>query len=387
VSLQLLVALALVLPQQAPEGAPPAPPPAASAAAPAPDAQQQQLARVRERRAALEKELTRLRRQEKGLLAELEGIELELQLRSDELAEIQLTLRKARADLDATLARVQKLEASLAASRPALAAHARALYKLGEMSYLRLLLSVDRPSDFFRAYRFVSTLARRDTAAVAAFRADLLALSREKAQLEERTRESIELRNRLAAARHQLEAQRARQTAVLTSLVEKKETNSAWIEELTQAESRLQSLLGGLGGDAVAVPLLALRGTLPWPVEGRLRAGFGRRKHPRFDTYTVHNGIDIEAPPDTPVHAIHDGRVVFADRFLGYGLMVVVDHGGKRHSLYAQLAEVSVAPGQEVQAGTVLGTTGQGTEQGPGLYFEMRYQGRAEDPMEWLRRP
>ena len=386
-SLQLLVALALVLPQQAPEGAPPAPPPAASAAAPAPDAQQQQLARVRERRAALEKELTRLRRQEKGLLAELEGIELELQLRSDELAEIQLTLRKARADLDATLARVQKLEASLAASRPALAAHARALYKLGEMSYLRLLLSVDRPSDFFRAYRFVSTLARRDTAAVAAFRADLLALSREKAQLEERTRESIELRNRLAAARHQLEAQRARQTAVLTSLVEKKETNAAWIEELTQAESRLQSLLGGLGGETGAVPLLAFRGTLPWPVEGRVRAGFGRRKHPRFDTYTVHNGIDIEAPPDTPVHAIHDGRVVYADRFLGYGLMVVVDHGGKRHSLYAQLAEVSVAPGQEVQAGTVLGTTGQGTDQGPGLYFEMRYQGRAEDPLEWLRRP
>ncbi|HXY41554.1 MAG TPA: peptidoglycan DD-metalloendopeptidase family protein [Vicinamibacteria bacterium] len=378
---QLLLALVLLLPQQAPESAAPA------AAAAAPDLQQQQLARVRERRAVLEKELLRLRRKEKGLLAELEGIELELQLRSDELAEIQLTLKKARVELDANLLRVQELEASLAASRPALAAHARALYKLGDMSYLRLLLSVDRPSDFFRAYRFVSTLARRDTAGVAAFRADLLALEREKAALEQRTRESIELRNRLAATRHQLEAQRARQTAVLTSLVEKKETNTAWLDELTQAESRLQSLLGGLGTDPSAMPLLAFRGTLPWPVEGRVRAGFGRRKHPRFDTYTVHNGIDIEASPDTPVHAVHEGRVVFADRFLGYGLMVVVDHGGKRHSLYAQLAEVAVAAGQEVQAGTVLGTTGQGTDQGPGLYFEMRFQGRAEDPLEWLRRP
>jgi len=381
VSPQLLLALVLLLPQQAPESAAPA------AAAAAPDLQQQQLARVRERRAVLEKELLRLRRKEKGLLAELEGIELELQLRSDELAEIQLTLKKARVELDANLLRVQELEASLAASRPALAAHARALYKLGDMSYLRLLLSVDRPSDFFRAYRFVSTLARRDTAGVAAFRADLLALEREKAALEQRTRESIELRNRLAATRHQLEAQRARQTAVLTSLVEKKETNTAWLDELTQAESRLQSLLGGLGTDPSAMPLLAFRGTLPWPVEGRVRAGFGRRKHPRFDTYTVHNGIDIEASPDTPVHAVHEGRVVFADRFLGYGLMVVVDHGGKRHSLYAQLAEVAVAAGQEVQAGTVLGTTGQGTDQGPGLYFEMRFQGRAEDPLEWLRRP
>ncbi len=382
----LLLALAVLGAAQSPASAPARPDVVVSSPAPPADGQGQ-LERLRARRAVLEKELVRLRGQEKGLLAELERVELELQLRTEELAEIQITLRKARAELDATLARVQKLEASLAASRPALAAHARALYKLGEMSYLRLLLSVDRPSDFFRAYRLVSTLARRDSAAVSAFRSDLAALAREKEALERRTTESIELRNRLASARHELEAQRARKTAVLTSLVERKETNAAWVEELAQAESRLQALLGGLGGAAEPVPLAAFRGALPWPVEGRVRVGFGRRKHPRFDTYTVHNGIDIEAPPDTPVHAVHEGRVVFADRFLGYGLMVVVDHGGKRHSLYAQLQEVAVAAGQQVAAGTVLGTTGGGTDQGPGLYFEMRYQGRAEDPLEWLKRP
>ena len=135
------------------------------------------------------------------------------------------------------------------------------------------------------------------------------------------------------------------------------------------------------------MPLGAFRGSLPWPVEGRVRAGFGRRKHPRFDTYTVHNGLEIEAPPDAEVRAVHEGRVVFADRFRGYGLMVVVDHGGKHHSLYAQLAEVAVAPGQEVAAGTVLGTADPGGADGPGVYFEMRYQGRPEDPLDWLHRP
>jgi septal ring factor EnvC (AmiA/AmiB activator) len=375
-----LVPLLLAPPQQRPDAG-------SSAGAPAPATDQQRLERVRERRATLEKELAKLRGQEKGMLAELERLELELQLRGEELAEIQLTLKKARSELDATLARVQKLEAGLAASRPALAAHARALYKLGEMSYLRLLLSIDRPSDFFRGYRFVSLLAHRDSAAVAAFRADLASLSREKAELERRTRESLELRNRLAATRRELETQRARKTAVLTSLVEKKETNAAYLEELAEAEARLQQLLGGLGGEPVAVPMVVLRGSLPWPVEGRVRVGFGRRKHPRFETYTVHNGLDIEAAPDTPVRAVHEGRVVFADRFLGYGLMVVVDHGGKRHSLYADLQDVAVSPGQQVSAGTVLGATGGGSGQGPGLYFEMRYQGRAEDPLEWLKRP
>ena len=122
----------------------------------------------------------------------------------------------------------------------------------------------------------------------------------------------------------------------------------------------------------------ALRGSLPWPAVGPVRAGFGRRKHPRFDTYTIHNGVEIETAPDSPVRAVHDGRVVFAERFQGYGLMVVIDHGSKHHSLYAQLSEIAVAAGQEVKTGTVLGSSGTT------LYFELRNRGRAEDPQEWL---
>jgi murein hydrolase activator len=253
---------------------------------------------------------------------------------------------------------------------------------------VRLLLSIDKPSDFFRGYRFVSTLARNDNARVAAFRRDLAALAGERAALEQRTKESIDLRNRLVSTRRSLDQQRARKTELLTSLVEKKETNAAYVEELAQAEGRLQQMLGGLGGDdAVAVPMGAFRGSLPWPVEGKVLAGFGRRKHPRFDTYTVHNGLEIEAAPGTPVCAVHEGTVVFADRFRGYGLLVVIDHGGKHHSLYAQLGEAAVSQGQAVAAGDVVGTAGEGGGEGPGLYFEMRYQGRAEDPADWLRRP
>ena len=377
----LLVALAAA-PQEPPAAAP-APLPAASAT----PTDEERLARVRERRAALEKELVRMRGEERSLLGEVEQLELDLRLRTEELLEIQITLKRTRARLDATVARVRQLETSLAAARPALAAHARALYKLGEMSYVRLLLSIDRPSDFFRGYRFITTLARRDNARVAAFRSDLRALGAEKAELEARTRESIALRSRLTAARRDLDGQRARKTELLTSLVERKELNAAYVEELGQAESRLQQLLSGLAGGEVAVPLGAFRGGLPWPAEGRVRAGFGRRKHPRFDTYTVHNGIEIETAPDAEVRAVHGGRVVFADRFRGYGLMVVVDHGGKHHSLYAHLADVAVTPGQDVEEGTVLGTADPAGADGPGVYFEMRYQGRPEDPLEWLRRP
>ena len=242
------------------QDAPPAGAPAASVVTDG-----ERLKKVQERRAALEQELTRMRGEEKSLLGEVERLELELSLRSEELTEIQITLRRTRAELDATVARVGQLEKSLAEARPALARHARALYKLGDMSYVRLLLSIDRPSDFFRGYRLVTTLARRDNARVSKFRSDLAAFTTEKAVLEERTRESLALRNKLATARRNLDAQRARKTELLTSLVERKELNAAYVDELAQAETRLQALLSGLGEGAVEVPLGAFRGGLPWP--------------------------------------------------------------------------------------------------------------------------
>jgi septal ring factor EnvC (AmiA/AmiB activator) len=354
---------------------------------PSPGPDQERLQRVQERRQALEEELRRLRGEEKSLLGEVEELEVELRLRTEELQEIQITLRRTQAELDATVERVAELEKRLAAARPALAAHARALYKLGELSYARLLLSVDRPSDFFRGYRFVSTLARRDRERVATFRADLASLEEQRAELERRTAESIELRGRLVAARRRLDTQRQRKTELLTSIVEQKELHAAYVEELTLAESRLEELLQGLGEGEVAIPVAAFKGSLPWPVKGPVIAGFGRRKHPRFDTYTVHNGIEIECPPGREVHAVHEGTVVFAERFRGYGLMVIIDHGGKHHSLYARLAETMVRPGQKVTAGDVVGIAGSGSLEGPGVYFEMRTRGRPEDPLDWLRGP
>jgi septal ring factor EnvC (AmiA/AmiB activator) len=352
-----------------------------------PTTDEERLRRVQDRRAALEQELERLRGEEKSLLGEVEGLEVELRLRTEELREIRLNLRRTQGELDATVERVHVLEERLAAARPLLAAHARALYKLGELSYMRLLLSVDRPSDFFRGYRFVTTLARRDRQRVAAFRKDLAALNEQRAVLEKRTAESIALRERLVAARRRLDSQRKRKTALLTSIVEQKEVHAAYVKELAEAEFRLEQLLSGLGGEEVAIPVAAFKGSLPWPVRGPVRAGFGRRKHPRFDTYTVHNGIEIASPPNAEVHAVHDGTVVFAERFLGYGLMVVIDHGGRYHSLYAHLADLAVDVGQQVAAGEVVGLSGQGSLAGPGVYFEMRHGGRPEDPLDWLRSP
>jgi len=361
-------------------------PSASPAATERPSTTDERLRRVRERKQSIERDVARLRGQERSLLADVERLELEVRLRSEQLRETQLVLHRASEQMDATLRRVRELDASVAQARPQLAARARALYKMGELSYVRMLLSVEQPADMLRGYRFVSALARRDREKMAALRANLATLAATRDDLQRKTREAMSLRAELDRARRALEADRQRKSELLTSIVEKKETHAAYLQELEEAEGKLGQLLSGLGAADIDVPITVFKGALPWPARGRVRVAFGRHKHPRFETYTLHNGIEIEAPVDTPVTAVHDGTVAFADQFLGYGLMVIVDHGGKNHTLYAHLAEARVRPGQHVSAGDVVGTVGASGVDGPGLYFEIRSQGKPQDPQEWLAR-
>jgi murein hydrolase activator len=359
----------------------PAPSPAARSAS-----VDERLTRVHERRTALEREVARLRGQERSLLSDLERLELEVRLRTEELREVQLVLARTNAQLDITARRLADLNATLERARPLVAARARALYKMGRLSYLRLLLSIENPATVLQGYRYVTTLARRDKERIGAFRRDLNALAATRDELTTRTREAQVLRSETERKRRALDADRRRKEAFLSNMVAHKETQAAFLTELEQAEERLSQLLGGLAEGEAALPLVALKGSLPWPVSGPVRVQFGRRKHPKFDTYTPQNGIEIAAALDAPVQAVHEGTVVFADRFLGYGLLVIVDHGGRHMSLYGHLAETTVPVGAHVMAGQALGTVGAGLDS-PGLYFEIRSHGRPDDPMDWLRRP
>jgi septal ring factor EnvC (AmiA/AmiB activator) len=354
-------------------------------APPRPAPVEERLRKVQQRRQSLERELQAMRRQEKSLLGEVERLEVEVRLRGEQLREVQLDLQKTNEQLDATLQRLRQVEKQVEEARPLLAARARALYKLGELSYVRLLLSVDRPADIFRGYRLVTQLARRDNERFSTFRADLKVQADTRAELERRTQQALQLRGEVEKARRSLDQDRRRKTELLTQMVEKKETNVQYVEELQEAEGRLGQMIDGLDTAEVALPVAVFRGSLPWPVAGKLRVPFGRRKDAKFDTYTLHNGIEIDAPVETPVAAIHEGSVAFAERFKGYGLMVVLDHGHKHHTLYAHLGELRVQAGQQVAAGQTLGLVGSGVL-GPGLYFEVRFQGKPEDPLEWLKR-
>ena len=166
-----------------------------------------------------------------------------------------------------------------------------------------------------------------------------------------------------------------------------KQAQAELAEEAVQLERLLAGLLGKSKGEAyeAAVAFANLRGELPRPVEGTLAQGFGEHLHPRFHTKTTQSGLLVAAAGNTPVAAVADGKVVFADYYQSYGPMVILDHGGGWFTLYTHLVGLDLTKGQVLKAGEPVGAVGD-TVDGPRLGFEIRHQAQPQDPQKWLKR-
>lgn len=123
-----------------------------------------------------------------------------------------------------------------------------------------------------------------------------------------------------------------------------------------------------------------------WPVHGRLTSFFGRRNL-GMGTSSFHRGLDIAAPHGTPVVAARAGTVTFAGwSNQGYGNLVKIRHHGGAETWYAHFSQVHVRVGQYVEQGEVIGRIGStGISTGPHLHLELHEQGRAIDPLSYLR--
>jgi len=130
-----------------------------------------------------------------------------------------------------------------------------------------------------------------------------------------------------------------------------------------------------------------VKGRLAWPNNGEVVSLFGRQKHPKFNTYVFRKGIEIETSKEENVRAVHEGSVIYADSFKGYGMMVIMDHGENFYSVYAHLGRLLVSVGEKATKNRTIGTVGEtGLSEGNRLYFEMRHEGEPIDPLTWLQR-
>lgn len=183
---------------------------------------------------------------------------------------------------------------------------------------------------------------------------------------------------------------RAEKERVLSRLQSEESGAAQELAVLEEKARRLQRLVNTLAAKpAVGAPVTGIfdvQGALAWPVEGKVLESFGRQRNPKFATYTVNNGLKIEAAPGTQVRAVFGGTVLFTQWFKGYGNLIILDHGNRVFTLYGNLKQSAVAVGDRITTGQSIAGVGESEETATGhLYFEVRRDNRPEDPQKWLR--
>ena len=373
--------LAASLSGQAPDKAPVQPPNKAAA--------QAQVRRATERLKILQREADALTAQARTLIAELRKLELDRQIRAQEVARAQAEVELAAAELATAETEARRLEAAIKTERPIIASRLADLYKLGRPGYWRMLLSVNDLQSVGRTFRTVSAIAQQDRARVEGYSRTLATLAETRTTLAKRAEAAAGTRAQAQTARAALDRAVATQSARIEEIDARRDLNAQLTGELQEAARRLQTSVGGLVSDRpvpAALPVAPFRGDLPWPASGAARSAFGGSRPNRFAAASQRNGILIGVAEGDRVRAVHEGRVAFAGPFAGFGNLVIVEHGEGDFSLYGHLRALTVAKGDTVERQGVLGETGLTPSGVPGLYFELRIDGQAVDPLQWLKR-
>lgn len=308
--------------------------------------------------------------------------------------EINKKLRQKDREIEAITDRLGAMRTSIDARREAILARLRVQYMEGRFGRVKALLTADSYGDFQRRGQYLSAVSHKDYELLETFRADM-------ERMEQAERQRAEARAVLVAFKLNIEKKLAdirvlqkEKKVYLAKITHEKDSYNRTVEELQRSASRVDGLLHDLETRRRAMTvhpptssLLAhgVRGTLPWPADGKVVSFFGRQKHPTFNTYVQRKGIEIRTAEGSLIHAVMTGSVVYADWLKGYGLVIILDHANGFFSLYAHASKILAKAGEQVAEGQPIGETGDTGMIGENtLYFELREGAEPVDPLHWL---
>jgi len=283
------------------------------------------------------------------------------------------------------------------------------VYKAGEIGNMRVFYSSESFPQMVENLRYMRSVIENDRKLFADYNTKIAELSKLKETLESDATRKERLKVGIEQKRQEIAGEKSKKAAYLVKVRQDKQAHLSSLRELQANAGRLQAMVRKLEamsrksytskniktpskGMQPGLPSFpdtgfgAQRGRLSLPVSGQVVSGFGRHKHPEFNSYTVSNGISITAAAGADIKAVYEGKVIFANYFKGYGNMVIIDHGGGFFSLYAHASRIAKRVGAQVARNEAIASVGDvDSPRGDMLYFEIRYQGRPVDPASWFR--
>lgn len=349
-----------------------------------------ELAQLLGRIEAIEQKLEQDMRAKGQAEAELRDAETEVMRLREESAELERQLAHSRQRRSGLAADLERNGEAQRQARQALAHAMHLAWRSGNQDELKALLSGESAGEVDRRLAWAGMLVRswtRRAGDSARLAGERRSLTEESGSVEQ---ELAELQMRKAGQIRRLQQAAARRRETVAGLATRIGAAGQEIERLRTRAATLASLVENLGEvveehPPAALPsIIAARGRLSWPVDGRVVRRFGAGLGTGGASW---DGILLEAAEGDEVRAPHAGRVVFADWVRGLGFLLVLDHGENVLSLYAYNDRLVGRKGETVDKGQVIAHAGSsGGRPQPGLYFEIRRNGNPEDPARWLSR-
>ncbi|MBI1732528.1 MAG: peptidoglycan DD-metalloendopeptidase family protein [Gammaproteobacteria bacterium] len=349
----------------------------------------------------LEQVRERIRDVQSGIAAardEAEALQLELQQAEAAAAGLRAQLEEVERDAGDRERRLTELRRQaeeqqrlLTRESGRLGRQIRIAYMAGREDYLKLLLNQEDPALVGRMLAYHDYFNRARLRKIQSIGRSMDDLARVQVEIQDESARLDVLRQQQLVKLGELDRYRQSRRDIIARIHAHISDQDRDLRRLRKNERELSSLLNRIHERKPAVaefeeqtPFASLKGRLSWPLQGRVITPFGAlRKGGRMRS----QGVTLAAAAGQDVHAVSDGRVVFADWFRNLGLLLIVDHGSGYMSLYGHNEALLKKAGDLVSAGEVIGRAGDtGGADESALYFEIRRDGAPQDPTLWCSR-
>ncbi|OGW59824.1 MAG: hypothetical protein A2V83_11630 [Nitrospirae bacterium RBG_16_64_22] len=331
-------------------------------------------------------------RQERSVMAQMDEIDRDLNEKEKELFSIRRRMEESRREYNRLKQEQSGFERKLSEQKKLLSARLRSIYKSNRQGAAQAFFSAPHVQAGMRRLNYLARIADQDRQSIVTYQTMLSRLVVKSEEIEAKRRDLQVLEADVEKAKGAVAGERTRKNALLAQIRKEKKIGEEVILGLREAAQRLKTLMTELPKKRELQPhrgsgFAREKGRLPWPARGKVVGPFGPYKDPELGATFTRNGVEIESTAGTEIKSVHEGVVIFADWFKGFGNLIVLSHGDHYYSLYARLAEIMTAVGQRVSRGHPIGRSGEGgSPRGSLFYFEIRDRTEPLDPLQWLKK-
>lgn len=341
---------------------------------------------VRSRLQDIEKQRAALERRIQTHEAEAGTLTDRIDTLNRQITDLQIEMNRLDAQIDriksrvhSAQARIDQTQAEIDRIKKIATKQAIELYKAGATDAIEALLDSSSLAELDARAELLGVAAQESTGALIRYgrlRIEIQAQHRELFKLQEELMAEVKSR---AILSNRLSGKKASLNTDLAELSNRLDSERAREGNLQDESDRIRGNLEAIAARNSVEKLGTSAQGYIWPINGSVTSPYGYRWG------RMHTGIDIDGYTGQPMVASKEGVVVMAEYYSGYGLTVVIDHGGGYATLYAHQSRTNVSNGESVEQGDLIGWVGcTGSCTGDHLHFEVRVNGSPRNPMDYL---